>query len=84
MKCDNCDRKGMCEHALLTHDDDGGMIELEDRGHIRIGINNELSIIITRCGDTLKIEGPFNNKLTTAILTNDGLKTTMKVYPSAP
>lgn len=59
-------------------------LTLQDGEQIRIGADTELSVWLTRYGDSLRIEGPFNNRSTTAILTRDGLQTTMKVYPRAP
>jgi len=54
-------------------------LTLQDGESIRIGADLELSVLITRHGDTLKIAGPFNCADTTAILTREGLKLTRKV-----
>lgn len=52
---------------------------LEDGEQIRIGIDREVCMWITRYGDKLKIEGPLNNTKSTAILSSDGLKLTVGV-----
>jgi hypothetical protein len=62
---------------------DGEMMELkkltlQDGEQIDIGADIELSVTITRHGDSLKIEGPVNCISTTAILTRSGLKLTRK------
>ena len=49
-------------------------LNLKDGEQITIGADLELSITITRYGDKLKIEGPYNGLSTTAILTREGLK----------
>lgn len=54
-------------------------LTLQDGESIRIGADLELSVRITRHGDNLKIEGPFNCADTTAILTREGLKLTEKI-----
>ena len=51
-------------------------LTLQDGESIKIQADLELSLRITRCGDKLKIEGPFNCASTTAILTREGLKLT--------
>ena len=51
-------------------------LTLQDGEQIKIGVDSELSIMITRYGDKLKIEGPFNSSDTAAILTRSGLKIT--------
>ena len=51
-------------------------LNLKDGEQIAIGADIELSITITRCGDKLKIEGPYNGLSETAILTRSGLKLT--------
>ena len=53
-------------------------LTLKDGEQIRIVVDLELSVFITRYGDKLKLEGPFNNAKTTAILTRSGLKLTEK------
>ena len=50
---------------------------LEDGEQIRIGIDREVCMWITRYGNKLKIEGPLNNAKSTAILSSDGLKLTV-------
>ena len=52
---------------------------LQDGESIRIGVDLELSVRITRHCDTLKIEGPVNCASTTAILTRSGLKLTREI-----
>lgn len=54
-------------------------LTLQDGEYIRIGADLELSVRITRHGDTLKLEGPFNNDDTTAILSRSGLKITREI-----
>ena len=54
-------------------------LTLQDGEHIRIGMDLELSIRITRHGDKLKIVGPHNSEATTAILTRSGLKMTREI-----
>ena len=54
-------------------------LTLQDGEQIKIQADLELSIRITRYGDKLKIEGPFNCEATTAILTRDGLKLTEEI-----
>ena len=54
-------------------------LNLKDGEQIKIGADLELSIIITRYGDKLKIEGPHNCLSETAILTRSGLKLTRKI-----
>ena len=50
---------------------------LKDGEQIRIGIDREACMWITRYGDKLKIEGPFNKTKSTAILSSDGLTLTV-------
>lgn len=54
-------------------------LTLQDGESIRVGADLELSVTITRHGDNLKIEGPFNCTSGTAILTRDGLKLTKEI-----
>ena len=51
-------------------------LTLKDGEQIRIVADPELSVLITRHGDKLKLEGPLNCAETTAILTRSGLKLT--------
>jgi len=52
-------------------------LHLKDGEQIRIGIDREVCMWITRYGDKLKIEGPLNNTKSTAILSSGGLKLTV-------
>ena len=54
-------------------------LTLKDGEQIRIVADLELSVLITRHGDKLKLEGPFNCTETTAILTRSGLKLTREI-----
>ena len=54
-------------------------LTLQDGEQIRIVADPELSVLITRHSDKLKLEGPFNCTETTAILTRSGLKLTDKI-----
>jgi hypothetical protein len=54
-------------------------LTLKDGEQIRIVADIELSVLITRHGDKLKLEGPFNCASTTATLTRSGLKLTDKI-----
>ena len=51
-------------------------LTLKDGEQIRVGADLELSIIITRYGDKLRVDGPFNNNSVTALLSKDGFKIT--------
>ena len=54
-------------------------LTLKDGEQIRIVADLELSVLITRHGDKLKLEGPFNCTETTAILSRLGLKLTREI-----
>ena len=54
-------------------------LTLKDGEQIRIVADLELSVLITRHGDKLKLEGPFNCTETTAILIRSGLKLTREI-----
>ena len=52
-------------------------LHLEDGEQIKIGVDREVCMWITRYGDKLKVEGPLNNMKSTAMLSKDGLKLTV-------